>query len=81
MGGGCPGFWFLLLVVVDEVLIFIMVLLLRLVYILRIPHNLLLIIGVKEVRYKVPLKILRVDVINRDQIIVQPRDPWGTTIR
>ncbi len=68
-------------VVVDEVLIFIMVLLLRLVYFIRIPHNLLLIIGVKEIRYKVPLEILRVDVINRDQVIVQPRDPWRTTIR
>jgi len=45
-------------VLVNKVLIFIMVLLLRLVYILRIPHNLLLIIGVKEVRYKVPLEIL-----------------------
>ena len=81
MGGDCPGFWFLLLVVVDEVLIFIMVLLLRLVHILRIPHNLLLIIGVKEIRYKVSLEILRVDVVNRDQIIVQPWYPWRTTSR
>ena len=67
------------IVLVDKVLIFIMVLLLRLVYFIRIPHNLLLIIGMKEIRYKIPLKILRVDVINWDQIIIQPRDPWGTT--
>ena len=69
------------IVFVDKVLIFIMVLLLRLVYILRIPHNLLLIIGMKEVRYKVPLEILRIDVINRDQVIVQPWYPWRTTSR
>ena len=71
----------LYVVVIDEVLIFIMVLLLRLVYILPIPYNLLLIIRMKEIRYKVPLEVLRVNIINRDQVIIQPWYPWSTILR
>ena len=69
------------IIIVDKVLIFIMVLLLRLIYILSIPYNLLLIIRMKEIRDQIPLEILRVDIINRDQVIIQPRYPWSTSWR
>jgi NADH:ubiquinone oxidoreductase subunit 3 (subunit A) len=45
-------------IVIDEVLVFIMVLLLRLIYILSISYNLLLIIRMKEIRDQIPLEIL-----------------------
>jgi hypothetical protein len=45
-------------IIIDEVLVFIMVLLLRLIYILSISYNLLLIIRMKEIRDQIPLEIL-----------------------
>ena len=66
---------------VNKVLIFIMMWLLRLIYILSVSYNLLLIIRMKEIRYQVPFKILFVDIINRDQVIIQTCNPWGTIRR